>query len=114
MAGSEEELGIFTAFLKYDLLLHDGRVRLPDWAESDTIFEDFNEWRYNFLADEKNLERFLPHMAGKSVKDILKQVRFETFDYDPTTDSRQKGTYIVLFDYSKRHTGTVLLCSIPC
>ena len=114
VAGSEEELGIFTVFLKYDLLLHDGRVRLPDWAESDTIFEDFNEWRYNFLADEKNLERFLPHMAGKSVKDILKQVRFETFDYDPTTDSRQKGTYIVLFDYSKRHTGTVLLCSIPC
>ena len=43
--------------------------------------------RYSFLADEENLERFLPHLLGKSVKDILKVVRFEIFDYDPTADS---------------------------
>lgn len=109
LASSGEELDIFTAFLKYDLLLHDGKVKLPAWAESKTVIEDFNNWRYNFLADEKNLERFLPHMVGKGVKDILKQVRFEIFDYDPTADFRQKGPYVVLFDYSKKHTGTVFL-----
>lgn len=51
----------------------------------------------------------MPHMVGKGVKDILKQVRFEIFDYDPTADFRQKGPYVVLFDYSKKHTGTVFL-----
>lgn len=112
LASSEKELDIFIACLKYDLLLHNGKVKLPDWAVSDTVIENFNEWRYNFLVDKKNLERFLPHLLGKSVKDILKVVRFEIFDYDPTAGSMKKGIYIILFDYTvhPRFRGTVLQC----
>ena len=130
LARNGEELGIFTAFLKYDLLLHEGKVKLPAWAESPPLLENFNEWRYRFLDDENKVEEYLPHLLGKRVQEILKLVCFEVFNYDPPPDypwslniynqegqgtghmSPEKGTYIILFDYSKRkqgHTGTVLL-----
>jgi len=110
------ELDIFREILKLDFLLHEQGAKLPDWAARYSI-DGFNDLRYRFLEREENLRTFLPHLIGRSIKEILREIDFHLFRYDVTTGDLLEKTekfqgreesriQIVLFDYSRKEKPT--------
>jgi hypothetical protein len=112
LSSSEEELDIFREILKFDFLLHEKGAKLPDWAAGYSI-EDFNDLRYRFLEREENIRTFLPHLSGKSIREILRELDFHLFKFDVTDpalaermgellESKEPGLQVILFDYSRK------------
>ena len=111
----KRDLKLFKEVLKYDLVKYNSGVKIPAWGLQLTI-ENFNDLRYNFLKKEKNIQKFLPHYQNERVKEILRNIRFELFNYDVTDSSLLKGKMnsdnmegiletqvnIILFDYSSK------------
>lgn len=91
---------VFAEFLKFDLVYHQKGVKLPYWANAiDTPF--FKEKSFDFLKNEKNIEKFLPQLVGIPAKKVYKQVHFEVFSVNVLSSELQKtsGDVVVLFDY---------------
>jgi len=109
---NEHDLDIFREYLKYDLISYNPGVKIPSWAIELSV-SNFKDRRYEFLDNEKNIQNILPHYKGKRVKDILRTVRFEIFNYDVSNSSLLEGKInigkmedkfeaqinIILFDY---------------
>lgn len=97
------DIDIFRDYLKFDLLLYNQNVNLPSWAEKIQI-TGFKDLRYDFLDNQDNIERYLPEYRGMKVRDILKKVRFEVFNYNVLTgikDSIKEDIIIILINYGK-------------
>ncbi|MDK2801587.1 MAG: hypothetical protein PWQ70_3206 [Clostridiales bacterium] len=100
----KKEVDIFREYLKFDLLYHQKGVQLPYWAKKDEI-PHFKERCFEFLKDEGNIQKFLPHYTGIPAKKIIKQVNFYIFDFDVLDSSLKcnvdKNQTVILHDYQR-------------
>lgn len=83
--------------VKFDLLIGKRNGPSPEWSlipyNSKLI-----AYRFNFLSDKSNVEKYIPEFAGMQVKDMLKFLRFEPFKYDITGDFAARE-HIIVFNY---------------
>ncbi len=83
--------------LKLDFLKDRRGGLSPEWSlipYNNTLIA----YRYSFLSDKSNVEKYAPEFIGRPVKDMLKFMRFEPFLYDITGDFLKKG-HIIVFNY---------------
>ena len=73
--------------LKIDFFASTKSKKLPDCFETNTS-KQFNEQCFEFLKDEDNVAKFLPHFKDVPAKEIYKKVHFEKI-----------GDTIYIFDY---------------
>lgn len=99
---------LFKDILKFDFILHQKNYRLPERFCGPKI-KNFKERCFEFLKDEENLKKHLPHYKGLTAKQIYKQVNFEPFSYDVMEVIKNKQNTVpepkqvtILFDYKTR------------
>ena len=98
------EAGVFTQYLKFDLLHHQKGVQLPYWAKKADM-PRFQEKCFEFLKKEENIQILLPQYLGMPAKKVIKQVGFEVFDINVLAGDaacKQGEKTVVLFDYDRR------------
>lgn len=83
--------------VKFDLLIGKRNGPSPEWSLIP-YHSQLIAYRFNFLSDKSNVEKYIPEFAGMQVKDMLKFLRFEPFMYDITDDFDKKG-HIIAFNY---------------
>ncbi|MCL6590283.1 MAG: DUF4080 domain-containing protein [Firmicutes bacterium] len=99
--------------LKYDLLLGERMVELPDWA--GPVNPDLKDLSFQFWKDPANRGRF-PEFEGLSARDIGRRVLMAEFDFDPAALSANPETgpvyrnQLLLFVYFKKETKVVNVC----
>jgi len=95
---------IFSEVLKFDYVSQSSRRKL--YAQKETV--EARQFTHEFLQSEENVGKYLKTYVGMTAKQIVKKVRFETFEvnvpdlienaFDMKSLKEQKIT--VLFDYN--------------
>ncbi|MCX7841871.1 MAG: B12-binding domain-containing radical SAM protein [Clostridia bacterium] len=98
----ENDLRVINELLKLDYLSSDSSGNLPQGIER-RIIPVFKEMCFEFLKDEKNVEKYLPEFRGMPAKQIFKQVHFELLAADENL--REK---VIMFNYSRKDAVTGL------
>ncbi|QXM06328.1 B12-binding domain-containing radical SAM protein [Crassaminicella indica] len=94
---------VFNEILKFDYLMQ-GKTSLPKFF-SDIKEKDFQKRIHEFLHKEENVEEYLSKYKTMPVKQIIKKVYFEKFQYDILEIIKNpnrkpvKNEITVLFDY---------------
>lgn len=82
-------------YIKLDYFINTHNPSTPEWALSP-YNRSLLRYRFELLTETFILER-LPEYAGKSVKEIIKSLWFEEFDYD-VLGNGEKRKNIIIFD----------------
>jgi radical SAM superfamily enzyme YgiQ (UPF0313 family) len=79
--GESPETGLLRNLLKFDLLMQERVVELPDWAgEHDP---EIRKMGFLFWQDPENRRQYLGEFAGMAIRDIQRRVIFARFEFDP-------------------------------
>ncbi len=84
--------------LKYDYLVNNNSYNLPPGIESYNP-DKTSELLYSLLKEKNFLEKHLPHMCSKTVREIRRQVHMEYFRYDPLSLTELEGLSPFIFVY---------------
>jgi hypothetical protein len=95
---------VFKSIVKFDYVRQSSRRKLYQTGETSERRQKIHA----FLQCEDNISKYLPTYSDKRAKAIVKQVRFETFEYDViemiqsgfAQISTRVNSITVLFDYS--------------
>jgi len=91
---------LFNDLMKFDFLSTDNTNNLPDCI--NTIRPDrFQDMCFEFLKNEENIEKYLPHYKGLPAKQIFKKVNFQVFSYTIPANKYSPEMTIILFDYGQ-------------
>ncbi len=73
-------IGMLRNLLKYDLLIRERMVELPDWAGSNSLL--LKDYGYRFWREPGNIQRFIPELADLELREIQRRVLIAEFDFD--------------------------------
>jgi len=76
-----QNLTVIRNLLKYDLLLGERLVDLPDWAGQ--LGPELKELSYRFWRIPENRSRYLPEWLGLEPRELQRKVLFAEFEIDP-------------------------------
>lgn len=104
----KEDLDIFQEYLKFDYLRTIRTTLLPDWLNEVEV-EDYKERVYQFVNDEEQVKRYLPHLKELPYRQIVRRILIQPFAFDLFAYHNQnfhgemkEGPYFILFDYDQR------------
>lgn len=89
--------------LKYDLLIQERLVELPEWAGGSA--PELQRIGYRLWQEAALRERYIPDWAGLSIREIQRKVVFAAFDFDPAglaadpgrEPARRRCTYLFVY-----------------
>lgn len=76
-----QDLTVIRNLLKYDLLLGERLVDLPDWAGQ--LGPELKKLSYRFWQIPENRSRYLPEWPGLGPRELQRKVLFAEFEIDP-------------------------------
>lgn len=104
----KEDINLFREYLKFDYLRTIRTTVLPDWLNEVEV-EDYKERVFQFVNDEEQINRYLPHLKEFSQRQIMRRILIQPFAFDLFAYQKQnfqgemKGSpYFILFDYDQR------------
>lgn len=111
----KEEIDKVVDVIKFDIFLNDNIKSFPDWIPEENK-EAIREFSKEFYFNEKNIERFLPHLKEYSPKQLMRMCHIEKFDFDICSwiengfENFEKNLVFILFDYygERNLTGDVI------
>ncbi len=77
----DQDLTAIRNLLKFDLLLGERLVDLPDWAGQ--LGPELKKGSYRFWQIPENRERYLPEWSGLEPRELQRKVLFAEFEIDP-------------------------------
>jgi hypothetical protein len=107
----DKETRVLRNLLKYDLLIRERVVELPEWAEIDDL--ELTDLGRRFWREPGNIERFTPELTGLTVREIQRRVLMAEFDFDPLEWAKNPAASLIftptilLFSYGRKKARAV-------
>lgn len=117
---SDQDIGLFKEYLKFDFLCQRRTTNLPRWLSSAKM-KDFKDRCFQFVHDPQKIQTYLPSLVNLPGKQILRRILIEPFAFDLLTYQQNKFSgkipteeIYILFDYESRdaRSGEVHWCQI--
>ncbi len=112
---SGKDMNILNELLKFDYFSSGASKSLPKEIERPVV-HGIDNMRFDFLNNKKNVEQYLPGLYGIPVKQIIKKIHIEIFEFDVKADKKEysdtsannyKKT-LVLFNHTEKNPVTGL------
>ncbi len=103
-SGHTREMDKLKDILKFDMYLNDNVKNFPYWLGQND-FDGTKSFSRKFFENSENIERYIPHLAAFTPKQLGRMCHIEKFDYNIYIGTQndfsdvKKETVYILFDY---------------
>ncbi len=86
--------------LRFDFARNTRSPNIPNFLKSEEEF-DIRDIRREFISDDKNRNKYFPHIQERDMNRIIRFVHLERFSYDILNDKDEESESLYIFMYNK-------------